>query len=161
VEKATFAAGCFWSPELIYSRIHGVVETAVGYMGGTVELPSYEQVCAGTTGHAEVVQVSFDPQVISYGELLSTFWKIHDPTQLDRQGPDVGTQYRSVIFCHSPEQEATALASMERLQESGELTGELATRLEAATEFYRAEEYHQRYLEQRGMEPTCGHWGSS
>lgn len=157
MEKATFAAGCFWSPELIYSRIHGVVETDVGYMGGTVELPSYEQVCTGTTGHAEVVQVTFDPQVISYGELLSTFWKIHDPTQLDRQGPDVGTQYRSVIFYHSPEQEATARASKGRLQGSGDIAGEVATRLEAATEFYRAEEYHQRYLEQRGMGPTCGH----
>jgi len=157
VDKATFAAGCFWSPELIYSRIHGVVDTAVGYMGGSVELPSYEQVCAGTTGHAEAVQVIFDPQVVSFGELLSTFWKIHDPTQLNRQGPDVGTQYRSAIFYHSPEQEATARASMERLQESGELTGEVATQLEVATEFHRAEEYHQRYLELRGMEPTCGH----
>lgn len=158
MEKATFAAGCFWSPELIYSRLEGVAGTEVGYMGGTVENPSYQQVCTGTTGHAEVVQLTFEPQVISYGELLSTFWEIHDPTQVNRQGPDVGTQYRSVVFFHSPEQEAAARASMERLQESGVLAGEVATRLEVATEFYRAEEYHQRYLEQRGMEPTCGHW---
>ncbi|MFG1691164.1 peptide-methionine (S)-S-oxide reductase MsrA [Gemmatimonadota bacterium] len=152
--------GLFNTLSSIYSRLEGVVDTAVGYMGGRVENPSYEQVCTGTTGHAEVVEVTFDPQVISYGELLNTFWEIHDPTQVNRQGPDVGTQYRSVIFFHSPEQEAAASASMERLQESDELTGEVATQLEAAPEFYRAEEYHQRYLEQRGMEPTCGHWSA-
>ena len=146
-ETATFGAGCFWQVEMAYKETEGVVETAVGYEGGHVDDPTYEQVCTGTTGHAEVTQVKFDPQVVSYDELVDKFWELHDPTQVDRQGWDVGPQYRSVIFFHSPEQEAAAKASKERAQQR--LRQPIATSVEPATGFWRAEEYHQCYLERR------------
>jgi peptide-methionine (S)-S-oxide reductase len=146
-EKATFGAGCFWKPEMEYRKVEGVVDTAVGYEGGHVENPSYEQVCTGRTGHAEVVQVTYDPARVSYDELLDRFWDMHDPTQVNRQGPDVGDQYRTVIFTHTPEQVAAAEASKERQQTRH--SQPIATLIEPATGFWRAEEYHQCYLEQR------------
>ncbi|HEX6117129.1 MAG TPA: peptide-methionine (S)-S-oxide reductase MsrA [Solirubrobacterales bacterium] len=146
-EVATFGAGCFWQVEMAYKETEGVVETAVGYEGGHVDDPTYEQVCTGTTGHAEVTQVKFDPDVVSYAELVDKFWDLHDPTQVDRQGVDVGPQYRSVIFFHDPEQEAAARASKERAQER--FSAPIATSVEPATGFWRAEEYHQCYLERR------------
>ncbi len=146
-EVATFGAGCFWQVEMAYKETEGVVETAVGYEGGHVEHPTYEQVCTGTTGHAEVTQVTFDPTRVSFEALVDKFWELHDPTQVDRQGWDVGTQYRSVVFFHSPEQEAAAKASKERAQEK--LSKPIATSVEPATGFWRAEEYHQCYLERR------------
>jgi peptide-methionine (S)-S-oxide reductase len=146
-ETASFGAGCFWQVEAAYRETEGVVDTAVGYEGGHVDNPTYEQVCTGTTGHAEVTQVIFDPERISYEELVEKFWQLHDPTQVDRQGLDVGPQYRSVIFFHSPEQEAVARASKERAQER--LSAPIATSIEPATGFWRAEEYHQCYLERR------------
>ncbi len=156
-EKATFGAGCFWQVEIVFGNTPGVLGTAVGYLGGTLESPSYEQVCTGQTGHAEVVQVEFDPDRVSYDQLLDTFWELHNPTQLNRQGPDRGTQYRSAVFFHSPEQEAAALASKQREQEKHRRP--VVTEITPASEFYRAEEYHQRYLEKRGLasctiEPT-------
>ena len=149
IEKATFGAGCFWQVEIVFANTPGVVGTAVGYLGGTLEKPSYEQVCTGRTGHAEVVQVEFDPERVSYDELLDVFWELHDPTQLNRQGPDVGHQYRSAIFFHSPEQEAAALASKQRAQDQHRRP--VVTEITPASQFYRAEEYHQRYLEKRGL----------
>ena len=146
-EKATFGAGCFWKPEMEFRAVDGVVETAVGYEGGHVEHPSYEQVCTGRTGHAEVVQVTYDPERVSYDELLNLFWDMHDPTQVNRQGPDVGDQYRTVIFTHTPEQVAAAAASKEQQEASHRRP--IATLIEPATGFWRAEEYHQCYLEQR------------
>jgi peptide-methionine (S)-S-oxide reductase len=146
-ETASFGAGCFWSPEMAFRDLDGVVDTAVGYEGGHVDNPTYEQVCSGTTGHAEVTQVTFDPERISYEELLDAFWRMHDPTQVDRQGPDVGSQYRSVIFTSTPEQEAAANASKERVQERFDQP--IATSIEPATGFWRAEEYHQCYLQKR------------
>lgn len=146
-ERATFAAGCFWQPEAAFRNVEGVTDAAVGYEGGTTENPSYEQVCSGRTGHAEVVEVSYDPEKVSYDELLDRFWAMHDPTQVNRQGPDVGTQYRTAIFAHSPEQKAAAEASKQR--QSARRGGEIATEVEDAQEFWRAEEYHQRYLENR------------
>jgi peptide-methionine (S)-S-oxide reductase len=146
-ETATFGAGCFWQVEMAYKETEGVVETAVGYEGGHVDNPTYEQVCTGTTGHAEVTQVTFDPGRVSYEALVDKFWELHDPTQVDRQGVDVGPQYRSVVFFHSPEQEAAATASKERAQER--LSAPIATSIEPATGFWRAEEYHQCYLERR------------
>ena len=146
-EKATFGAGCFWKPEMEFRKVEGVVDTAVGYEGGHVENPTYEQVCTGRTGHAEVVQVTYDPTRISYDELLDLFWDMHDPTQVNRQGPDVGDQYRTVIFTHTPEQAAAAEASKVRRGERH--TQPIATLIEPATGFWRAEEYHQCYLEQR------------
>ena len=144
---ATFGAGCFWKPEYLFRKIDGVTETAVGYMGGTVENPLYEQVCTDRTGHAEVVQVTFDPAAIRYENLLDVFWQIHDPTQVNRQGPDVGGQYRSVIFCHSPEQEAAANRSKAALEASGKAGGSIATSIEPAPVFWRAEDFHQQYYE--------------
>lgn len=149
VEKATFGAGCFWQVEIAFGNTAGVLGTAVGYLGGTLENPSYEQVCTGRTGHAEVVEIEFDPDRVSYDELLDAFWELHDPTQLNRQGPDVGAQYRSAIFFHSPEQEAAALASKQRAQDRYKRP--IVTEVTPASEFYRAEEYHQRYLERRGL----------
>jgi peptide-methionine (S)-S-oxide reductase len=146
-EKATFGAGCFWKPEAAFRELDGVVDTQVGYEGGHVERPTYEQVCSGTTGHAEVTQVEYDPEKISYDELLNKFWGVHDPTQVNRQGPDVGDQYRTVIFYNSPEQEAAAKASKERVQER--VGKPVATSIEPTTGFWRAEEYHQCYLEKR------------
>ena len=146
-EVATFGAGCFWKPEAEYRKVEGVVDTAVGYEGGHVPNPTYEQVCTGTTGHAEVVRVTFDPSRISYDEILDRFWGMHDPTQVNRQGPDIGDQYRTVIFTHTPEQEAAAQASKERHQ--ARYSEPIATSIEPATGFYMAEDYHQCYLEQR------------
>ena len=151
LQEATLAAGCFWGVEAAFRRIEGVTTTTVGYAGGTLENPTYEDVCTGRTGHAEVVQVVFDPARVSYGQLLDAFWDSHDPTQLNRQGPDFGTQYRSAIFFHSPEQEAAARASKERLGAAGRLGREIVTEIAPATEFYPAEDYHQQYLEKRGL----------
>lgn len=150
-EKATFGAGCFWGVEEAYRNVPGVTSTAVGYLGGTMENPSYKDVCGGRTGHAEVVQVEFDASVVSYRELLEVFWSNHDPTTLNRQGPDVGSQYRSAIFFHNGEQEATAIASKEELDRSGRFADPVVTEITPASTFFRAEEYHQRYLEKRGL----------
>lgn len=150
-EKATFGAGCFWGVEAAFRQVPGVVSTAVGYAGGTLANPTYEDVCTDTTGHAEVVEVEFDPSRASYDDLLAVFWGNHDPTTLDRQGPDVGTQYRSAVFVHTPEQRRAAQASKERLEQSGRFKRPIVTVIEPATTFYRAEEYHQQYLEKRGL----------
>ncbi len=155
LETATFGAGCFWGIEQAFRRLEGVVDAAVGYAGGHTDEPTYQAVCSGTTGHAEVVQVQFDPERINYNELLSVFWKIHDPTQVNRQGPDVGSQYRSAIFVHSPEQEAAAVASRDALNASRSLDRPVATEITQAGPFWRAEDYHQRYLEKRGG-GVCG-----
>ena len=149
-EIATFGAGCFWGVEAAFQRVPGVIETAVGYSGGHTESPSYQDVCTDETGHAEVVQVAFDPAKVSFEELLQVFWGMHDPTQLNRQGPDVGTQYRTAIFFHSPEQAAVAKKSREALEASGKLKRPIATEITPAGKFYRAEEYHQKYLQKRG-----------
>jgi peptide-methionine (S)-S-oxide reductase len=148
-EQATFAAGCFWGVEAEFRQIPGVIATTVGYTGGRGERPTYEQVCSHTTGHAEAVLVEFDPAQVSYEELLDAFWRLHDPTQLNRQGPDVGDQYRSAIYFHSPEQEAAAKASREGAQER--VSKPIVTEITEAPEFWPAEDYHQRYLEKRGM----------
>ena len=149
-EKATFGAGCFWGVEAAFRRVDGVVETRVGYMGGTKEEPTYPEVCTGRTGHAEVVEVVYDPERVSYEDLLGVFWQIHDPTTRDRQGPDVGSQYRSVIFTHSPDQERAARASKERLERSGRLRRPVVTEIRPAGTFWPAEEYHQRFFEKQG-----------
>jgi peptide-methionine (S)-S-oxide reductase len=154
MERATFGAGCFWGVEAAFRQVPGVTATRVGYAGGTLANPSYRDVCTDRTGHAEVVEVSFDPTRVSYDDLLQVFWEHHDPTQLNRQGPDVGTQYRSVIFFHSPEQEAAARASMEELARSGRYKRPLVTQITPAGTFYQAEDYHQQYLEKRGL-ATC------
>lgn len=151
MEKATFGAGCFWGVEAAFRQLDGVTSTAVGYMGGDLKNPTYEDVCTDRTGHAEVVQVQYDPAKISYDDLLKVFWENHDPTTKDRQGPDVGTQYRSVIFFHTPEQQAAAKASKEKLEREGVYRRPIVTEIAAAPEFYRAEEYHQQYLEKRGL----------
>lgn len=150
MEKATFAAGCFWHVEAAFRGIDGVAGTMVGYTGGTAEDPTYEQVCMDVTGHAEAVQVEYDPDLVSYRELLDVFWKNHDPTTPNRQGPDVGTQYRSAIFAHSPDQMRVAGESRGRLAESGAHAAPIVTQVLAAGRFYKAEEYHQRYLEKNG-----------
>ncbi len=150
-ELATFAAGCFWGVEEEFRKTPGVVGTAVGYSGGAVEKPSYEQVCGGKTGHAESVEVEYDPKRVSYGDLLNLFWALHDPTTLNRQGPDQGEQYRSVIFYHSPEQRETAERSLKRLQDSGDLGGgKIVTQVVKAAPFWKAEDYHQQYVEKGG-----------
>lgn len=151
IERATFGAGCFWGVEAAFRMVKGVVGTAVGYAGGHLPDPTYKDVCTDRTGHAEVVEVSFDPAVVSYDELLNVFWDNHNPTTLNRQGPDWGTQYRSVIFFHSPEQEATARRSRERLEASGRYKSPIVTEIAPAGPFYRAEDYHQQYLEKRGL----------
>ncbi len=148
--KATFGAGCFWGVEEDFRKVPGVTATAVGYSGGTLANPTYEDVCSDRTGHAEVVQVEYDPAKTSYDSLLDVFWNGHNPTQRNRQGPDVGTQYRSVIFFHTPEQEAAARASKERLAKSGKFARPIVTEISPAQPFWRAEEYHQRYFEKRG-----------
>ena len=150
-DTATFGAGCFWGVEVAFQRVPGVVDTAAGYSGGEKPNPSYEDVCTDETGHAEVVQVTFDPAKVSYEELLDTFWQAHDPTQINRQGPDFGAQYRSAIFFHSPEQEAAAKKSRATLEASGKLKRPVATEITPASAFYRAEEYHQKYLQKRGV----------
>jgi peptide-methionine (S)-S-oxide reductase len=153
---ATFGAGCFWGVEAAFSRLDGVLSATSGYMGGWLKNPTYRQVCTDQTGHAEVVQVEYDSSVISYEQLLAVFWEIQDPTTLNRQGPDVGTQYRSVIFYHDARQKAAAEESLKRMEESGEFGDPIVTRIEPASIFYRAEEYHQRYYERTGIEPHCG-----
>jgi peptide-methionine (S)-S-oxide reductase len=150
-EKATFGAGCFWGVEEEFRKVPGVLDAAVGYSGGSLENPTYRDVCTDRTGHAEVVEVDFDPAAVSYDRLLDVFWNAHDPTQVNRQGPDVGTQYRSVIFVHSPEQEAAAKASRDRLEKSGRFRRPIATQIEPAARFWRAEDYHQQYLAKRGL----------
>lgn len=149
-EIATFGAGCFWGVEAAFRRVPGVLDAVSGYSGGRTENPTYRQVCTDTTGHAEVVQVTFDPEKVSYEQLLDVFWTIHDPTQVNRQGPDFGKQYRTAIFYHSPEQEAKAKKSKQALETSGKLARSVATEITPAGPFWRAEEYHQRYLEKRG-----------
>ena len=151
MSKALFGAGCFWGVEAAFRQVEGVLETAVGYSGGRRENPSYEEVCSGRTGHAEVVEVRYDPSKVSYDKLLDVFWENHDPTTLNRQGPDVGEQYRSAIFFLDPEQEAAARASRERLEKSGRYKRPIVTEITPASRFYRAEEYHQRYLEKHGL----------
>lgn len=153
-EVATFAAGCFWGVEAAFREVKGVTDTAVGYMGGTVPHPTYEQVSGHGTGHAESVQVTYDPAQVSYEKLLEVFWESHDPTTRDRQGPDVGSQYRSVVFFHTPEQKVAAEASKKALEQSGTFRQPVVTDIVGAGSFYRAEEYHQRYLEKRGLR-TC------
>jgi len=154
-ERATFAAGCFWGVEATFRNVDGVLATAVGYTGGTTVNPTYEQVCSHATGHAEAVEVVYDPVRVTYDQLLDVFWTSHDPTTRDRQGPDVGTQYRSGIYFHSPEQEAAARASKKALAESGKWRGrEIVTEITPAGTFYPAEDYHQQYLEKRGL-ATC------
>ena len=154
METATFGAGCFWGVESALRELPGVGDAAVGYMGGRTHQPTYGDVCTGTTGHAEVCQVTFDPARISYERLVEYFFKLHDPTQRNRQGPDVGPQYRSVIFHHTPAQEQTARAVQARLDASGKLRRPIATEIVPAGEFWRAEEYHQRYFAKHGL-PSC------
>lgn len=149
-ELATFGAGCFWGVEAAFRRLPGVTDVTVGYAGGHTANPTYKDVCTDETGHAEVVQVEFDPTKISYKQLLDAFWQLHDPTQVNRQGPDSGSQYRTAILFHSPEQEAEAKASKAALDASGKFRRPIATEITPAEDFYRAEEYHQRYLEKRG-----------
>ena len=151
MEKATFGAGCFWGVEEAFRQMKGVTNTAVGYMGGTLQNPTYKEVCTDRTGHAEVVQVEYDPAQVSYEDLLNVFWENHNPTQINRQGPDVGTQYRSAVFYHTPEQRAAAEASKERLQNSGKFKKPIVTEITPAADFWRAEEYHQQYLAKRGL----------
>jgi len=150
MEKATFGAGCFWGVEAGFRKVKGVFDVTVGYAGGTTNNPTYEQVCSGMTGHAEVVEVQFDSNQISFEELLEVFWKIHDPTTLNRQGPDIGTQYRSAIFYHSNSQLESAKNSLAQLTASGELANPIVTEITEHKSFYRAEEYHQRYFEKMG-----------
>jgi methionine-S-sulfoxide reductase len=147
--KATFGAGCFWGVEAAFRRLDGVTSTAVGYAGGFTEQPTYEQVCSHHTGHAEVVEVTYDPVKVPYEQLLAVFWAEHDPTQLNRQGPDVGDQYRSVVFVHDAEQRVAAEASRARVQER--LSRPAVTQIEDAPTFWPAEDYHQQYLEKRGL----------
>jgi len=149
--KATFGAGCFWGVEAAFRQIPGVTATRVGYAGGTTEQPTYRQVCTDRTGHAEVVEVTYDPARVNYDQLLAVFWENHDPTQLNRQGPDFGTQYRSVIFFHDQEQEAAARVSLDRLTREGRHLRPIVTQIVPAPMFYEAEEYHQQYLEKRGL----------
>jgi peptide-methionine (S)-S-oxide reductase len=158
MKQATFGAGCFWGVEAAFRRIPGVVDVAVGYTGGTLENPSYKDVCTGRTGHAEAVLVDFDPAKVSYPQLLDVFWSIHDPTQVNRQGPDVGTQYRSAIFYHDQEQLAEANASKAKLDSSGRFRRPIATQIVPAAPFFRAEEYHQRYFEKHGQESCSVHF---
>ena len=153
-EKAIFAAGCFWGVEAAFRQIPGVLRTAVGYIGGKTQNPTYEDVCSDETGHAEAVEVEYDPKRVTYDQLLDVFWNEHDPTQLNRQGPDVGTQYRSAIFFNTPEQQAAAIASKQALEKSGRYRRPIVTEIVPAPPFYRAEDYHQQYLEKRGL-ATC------
>jgi len=148
--KATFGAGCFWGVEMSFRRLDGVTDTAVGYAGGHTEDPSYQDICSHGTGHAEVVEIDYDPSRISYAKLLGAFFELHDPTQLNRQGPDIGDQYRSVIFFHTPEQQQAAEQIKKDLNGAGRYARPIATAIDPAPTFWRAEEYHQRYIEKRG-----------
>jgi len=150
-DKATFGAGCFWGVEAAFQRVPGVIDTAVGYSGGETQNPTYKDVCTDETGHAEVVQITFDPTKVSYEQLLDVFWQAHDPTQANRQGPDFGTQYRTAIFFHSAEQEIAAKKSRAALEATGKFKRPIATEITPASTFYRAEEYHQKYLQKRGV----------
>jgi peptide-methionine (S)-S-oxide reductase len=152
--KATFAAGCFWGVEAAFRQIPGVSSTRVGYTGGELKNPTYKQVCSDRTGHAEAVEVEYDPTKVAYDDLLQVFWENHDPTQLNRQGPDSGTQYRSAIFFHSPDQEQAARKSKSELEKSGRFNRPIVTQIVPAVMFYEAEDYHQQYLEKRGL-ATC------
>ena len=154
IEFATFAAGCFWGVELEFRRVKGVRDALVGYEGGTTSNPTYRDVCSATTGHAEVVQVEFDPSEVSFDHLLDVFFALHNPTTLNRQGPDVGTQYRSAIFYHDDAQKAAAESMVTALGEEGRFRSPIVTQVVPATTFYKAEDYHQRYLEKRG-EANC------
>jgi peptide-methionine (S)-S-oxide reductase len=154
IEKATFGAGCFWGVEADFRQIPGVKATRVGYEGGHTQDPTYRDVCSHTTGHAEVVEVDYDPERVSYEQLLNVFWENHDPTQLNRQGPDVDDQYRTVIFYHTPEQQAAAIASKEALEAAHKYRKPIVTQIVPAETFYLAEDYHQQYLEKRGLS-TC------
>lgn len=151
MEKAIFAAGCFWGVEASFSQVEGVVETKVGYTGGHTQDPTYEQVCSDKTGHAEAIEIVFDPSRVSYEKLLDVFWEIHDPTQHNKQGPDIGSQYRSAIFYLHPEQKKAAQSSIEALKSSKKLSGDIVTELVPASTFYPAEEYHQKYLEKKSL----------
>ena len=150
MQKATFGAGCFWGVEAAFQQVNGVLSTQVGYMGGHLNNPTYEDVCTAKTGHVEVVHITFDPMIISYEQLLDIFWNIHDPTQLNRQGPDRGTQYKSVIFYHNQQQKKLAEKSKKRQQTSGNYKKEIVTEIISAQKFYLAEEYHQKYFEKQG-----------
>jgi peptide-methionine (S)-S-oxide reductase len=154
-EMATLAGGCFWCLEAVYTELRGVDRVVSGYAGGHADNPTYEQVCSGTTGHAEVVQITFDPSVISYGDLLDVFFTIHDPTTLNRQGADVGTQYRSAIYYHTPEQRDAALAAIERVSASGTWGAKIVTEVEPIGDFYPAEAYHQDYFKRNPNAPYC------
>ncbi len=150
-QLATFGAGCFWGVELVFRKIKGVVSTAVGYSGGKTKNPGYNEVCSDTTGHAEVVQLEYDPKQVSYDKLLDVFWNNHNPTQVNRQGPDFGSQYRSVIFYHDEKQKQEAIKSKQKLEQSGKFKKKIATEIVLFKEFYKAEEYHQQYLEKKGL----------
>jgi peptide-methionine (S)-S-oxide reductase len=149
--KATFAAGCFWGVEATFRQLPGVISTRVGYTGGQTQDPTYKEVCTDRTGHAEAVEIEYDPAKLSYDKLLEVFWENHDPTQLNRQGPDWGTQYRSAIFFHTPEQEAAAKASKEKLEKSRRFSKPIVTQIVPAGTFFEAEDYHQQYLEKKGL----------
>ena len=151
MEEATFGAGCFWGVEAAFGQLSGVQSTSVGYLGGEFENPTYQHVCSGQTGHAEVVRVEYDPARIAYEDLLDLFWKVRDPTTSNRQGPDVGTQYRSAIFFHTPQQQAAAETSKARLEASGRYPNPIVTEITPVSEFYMAEDYHQQYFEKRGI----------
>lgn len=151
-EIATFGAGCFWGVETTFRAVPGLLDAVVGYLGGTLKHPTYEDVCTGTTGHAEVVQVTFDPSIVSYETLLDVFWKCHNPTTRNRQGPDIGEQYRSAIFTHSAEQKRIAEKSKLALEEAKKFALPIVTEITDASEFYRAEEYHQQYLKKHGLD---------
>ena len=150
MEKATFGAGCFWGIEFAFNKVDGVIKAPVGYAGGNMPDPTYEQVCSGRTGHTEVVQVEFDPNKVTYPELLEVFWAIHDPTTLNRQGPDIGTQYRSAIYFHSPEQEAAAKVAIAALDAGTKFINPIVTEVAPIDTFYIGEHYHQRYFEKHG-----------
>lgn len=158
-ERATFAAGCFWGVESTFQKVPGVVSTQVGYTGGHTTNPSYREVCSDTTGHAEAIEVVYDPSKVTYQRLLEIFFENHDPTTVNRQGPDVGTQYRSVIFYHTPEQQRLALAEKAKRDNSGEYVGPIVTEIVPAVPFYRAEEYHQKYYGKQGLSWAC-HFGN-
>ncbi|AEH60572.1 peptide methionine sulfoxide reductase [Methanosalsum zhilinae DSM 4017] len=151
MEKATFAAGCFWGVEDSFRKVEGVISTRVGYAGGHTENPTYKEVSTGRTGHAESVEIIYDPSIVSYKELLDIFWDVHDPTQVNRQGPDIGSQYRSIIFYHNEEQKFDAIESKKELEKSGKYNKEIATEIIPAREFYPAEDYHQQYFEKRRL----------